>query len=97
MAKKSQGFRVKTRKKLSREARYRPTITKLLQKFEIGDKVIIEQEPTSFKGMPFSRFKGMVGEVIEKRGKAYVVKVKVGNKEKKVISRPEHLKPAFLK
>jgi len=97
MAKKSQGFRVKTRKKLARGARYRPAITKFIQKFEIGEKVIIEQEPSSFKGMPFSRFKGIVGEVIERRGKAYVVKVKVGNKIKKVISRPEHLKPLILK
>jgi large subunit ribosomal protein L21e len=93
MVKKSQGFRVKTRKKLAREARYRPLITKFIQKFNIGEKVIIEQEPTSFKGMPFSRFKGMVGEIIEKRGRAYVVRVKVGKKIKKVISRPEHLKP----
>ncbi|MDT7858900.1 MAG: 50S ribosomal protein L21e [Candidatus Aenigmarchaeota archaeon] len=93
MVKKSQGFRVKTRKKLAREARYRPLITKFIQKFNIGEKVIIDQEPTSFKGMPFSRFKGMVGEIIEKRGRAYVVKVKVGKKIKKVISRPEHLKP----
>jgi len=97
MVKKSHGFRVKTRKKLSSEARYRPTITKFIQKFEIGEKVVIDQEPTSFKGMPFSRFKGMVGEIIEKRGKSYVVKVKVGNKVKKVISRPEHLRPLFLK
>lgn len=93
MAKKSQGFRIKTRKKLQREARYRTPITKFLQEFEVGQKVAIVQEPSSFKGMPFSRFKGMVGEIIEKRGRAYVVKVKVGGKIKKVISRPEHLKP----
>jgi large subunit ribosomal protein L21e len=97
MVKKSQGFRVKTRKKLAREARYRPPITKFVQNFSVGEKVVIEQEPSSFKGMPFSRFKGMIGEIIEKRGKAYVVKVKVGKKIKKVISRPEHLKPLFLK
>ncbi|MEM5815243.1 MAG: 50S ribosomal protein L21e [Candidatus Aenigmatarchaeota archaeon] len=92
MVKKSQGFRVKTRKKLKREARYRTPITKFLQDFEIGNKVAIVQEPSSFKGMPFSRFRGLVGEVIEKRGRAYVVKVKIGNKIKKVICRPEHLK-----
>jgi len=93
MVKKSQGFRIKTRKKLQREARYRTPITKFLQEFEVGQKVAIVQEPSSFKGMPFSRFKGIVGEIIEKRGRAYVVKVKVGGKIKKVISRPEHLKP----
>lgn len=93
MVKKSQGFRVKTRKKLEREARYRTPITKFLQEFNIGDKVAIVQEPSSFKGMPFSRFRGLVGEIIEKRGRAYIVKIKVGNKIKKVISNPEHLKP----
>jgi large subunit ribosomal protein L21e len=97
MAKKSQGFRVKTRKKLASIVRYRPPITKFIQKFEIGDKVVIEQEQSSFKGMPFSRFKGMVGEVTEIRGKAYVVRIKVGNKTKKIISRPEHLKPLLFK
>jgi large subunit ribosomal protein L21e len=97
MAKKSQGFRIKTRKKLSRGVRYRPLITKFVQQFELGEKVVIEQEPSSFKGMPFSRFKGMVGEIIEKRGKAYVIKVKIGNKIKKIISKPEHLKPLLLK
>ena len=92
MAKKSQGFRAKTRKKLQRKIRYRAPITKFIQEFKIGDKVAIVQEPSSFKGMPFSRFRGMVGEIIEKRGRAYIVKVKVGNKIKRVISRPEHLK-----
>jgi large subunit ribosomal protein L21e len=97
MAKKSQGFRIKTRKKLARESRYRPPITKFVQQFEVGEKVVIEQEPSSFRGMPFSRFKGMVGEIIEKRGRAYVIKVKIGNKIKKIISRPEHLKPLLFK
>ncbi len=41
--------------------------------------------------MPFPKFKGKVGEVKEKRGDAYVVVVKIGNKTKEIISRPEHL------
>ena len=92
MSQKSKGPRLRTRKRLKQPSGYRPTITKFLQKFEIGEKVVIKQEPSSHKGMPHPRFKGLVGKVIAKRGKAYVVEVKVGKKIKKVISRPEHLK-----
>jgi len=90
--KKSKGLRRKTRKKLKRQPRYRPTITKFLQEFSLGDKVVIDQEPSSHKGMPHSRYKGKVGVVIGKRGKSYIISLRVGGKEKKIISRPEHLK-----
>lgn len=90
MVKKSRGFRAKTRKKLRQKAK--PSITKFLQEFEIGEKVIILQEPSSQKGMPHLRFKGKVGKVIDKRGKSYIVEIRDGNKVKKIISRPEHLR-----
>jgi large subunit ribosomal protein L21e len=91
MVRASRGFRSGTRKKL-RQKLTRPAITKFLQEFEIGQRVIIALEPSSHKGMPFPRFKGAMGKIIEKRGKSYVVELKDGNKVKKVISRPEHLK-----
>ena len=92
MVKKSRGFRTGTRKKLKQKPGYRPPITKFLQEFEIGQKVLIAQEPSSQKGMPHPRFKGRVGKVIGKRGKSYIVEIKNGNKVKKLISRPEHLR-----
>ena len=92
MVKKSRGFRAGTRKKLKQKPGYRPPITKFLQEFEIGQKVLIAQEPSSQKGMPHPRFKGRVGRVIGKRGKSYIVEIKNGNKVKKLISRPEHLR-----
>ncbi len=92
MVKKSRGFRTGTRKKLKQKPGYRPPITKFLQEFEIGEKVLIAQEPSSQKGMPHPRFKGRVGRVIGKRGKSYIVEIKNGNKVKKLISRPEHLR-----
>lgn len=92
MVKKSRGFRSKTRKKLRQRARKRATITKFLQKFEIGEKVVIHPEPSSQKGMPFHRFKGRVGEIVNKRGRSYIVKIKDGRKIKQIISRPEHLR-----
>lgn len=91
MVRASKGFRSGTRKKL-RQKLTRPAITRFLQEFEIGQRVIIVLEPSSHKGMPFPRFKGAMGKIIEKRGKSYVVELKDGNKVKKIISRPEHLK-----
>jgi large subunit ribosomal protein L21e len=66
-------------------------ITKFLQNFSIGEKVVIVPEPSSQKGLPFRRFKGKVGTVIERRGRSYVVQITDGGKVKKIISRPEHL------
>jgi large subunit ribosomal protein L21e len=53
---------------------------------------MIAQEPSSQKGMPFPRYKGIVGKIIGKRGKSYLVEIVVGKKRKTIISRAEHLK-----
>jgi large subunit ribosomal protein L21e len=92
MMKKSKGFRSKTRKALKQESSYRPPITKFLQEFKIGQNVVIKQEPSSHSGMPHTRYKGRTGKIIGKRGKSYIVEIKDGNKVKRLISRPEHLK-----
>ncbi len=90
MGHKSKGSRADTREKLTQTTR--PTITKFLQDFDIGQKVIIALEPSSHKGMPFPRFSGKLGRIVGKRGKSYIVEVRDLDKIKKVISRPEHLK-----
>lgn len=90
MSKKSKGFRSRTRKIL--KSKRKPTIIDYLKDLKIGEKVKIIPEPSSHKGMPELRFKGKIGHIINKRGNAYMVEIKDGNKEKKVISNPEHLK-----
>ena len=85
---------VRARKALRQKVGYRPPITKFLQEFKLGQKVVIKQEASSRKGMPHLRYKGMVGKVVERRGKSYVVEVKNGGKKKKLLARPEHLQPA---
>ena len=90
MARKSRGFRTKTRRKLRQKVR--PSITKFLQEFRRGQKVIILPEPSSHLGMPHPRFKGKSGKIIEKRGRSYLIEILDGNKVKKIIARPEHLK-----
>jgi len=42
-------------------------------------------------GMPHPRFHGLTGNVVERRGDAFIIEVYSGNKLKTVISRPEHL------
>jgi large subunit ribosomal protein L21e len=92
MVKKSRGFRSGTRKKLRKKKRRRTSVTKFLQKFKKGDKVMIVQDPSSQKGMPFPRFKGKTAKIAAARGKSYILELKDGKKSKFVISKPEHLK-----
>lgn len=92
MVKKSKGFRTRTRHKLRQKPQVRPAITKFLQKFEIGQNIALEMEPSSHKGMPYPKFKGATGKVVARRGRSYIVEINVGNSKKTIISRPEHLK-----
>jgi large subunit ribosomal protein L21e len=92
MVQKSKGPRRRTRNLLKLKAREKTPITRYLKEFEIGNNVVIDPTPSSPKGMPFRRFFGRTGVITEKRGKSYIVKIKDGKKEKKLIARPEHLK-----
>ena len=92
MVQKSKGPRKRTRNLLRVGVKEKPTVTKYLQEFEVGSRVVIKPDPSSHKGMPFKRFFGRTGVVIDKKGKSYIIKIKDGKKEKDIISRPEHLK-----
>ena len=94
MVQKSKGRRRRTRKLLRLKAKERTPITRYLQEFKIGSKVVITPNPSSHKGMLFKRFFGKTATIIDKRGKSYIVKIKDGKKEKNIIVRPEHLKVA---
>ena len=88
------GFRSNTRYKLKKKAgtKGKVTITRLLKKFKVGDRVRILHEPAIQKGMPHPRFKNLVGTVLTKEGSnAYLLQIKDGNKLKKVVSRAIHL------
>ena len=90
MAVKSHGPRRKTREKLRRTGLI--PMSNFIRQFNVGDKVVIDINSSSHKGLPFKRFQGLSGKVIEKRGRAYMVEIKDGNKPKKVITPSEHLK-----
>lgn len=95
----SRGPRSGTRQLLSKSPKDRglPPISAILYDYKIGEKVVIKIDPSFHKGMPFKRFHGKVGEIVEKRGKAFVVLVRDGDKLKKVIARIEHLRPLEAK
>lgn len=90
----SHGFRFRSGKKLKKNVRDKGIkIRKLLQEFEEGQPVHINIESASHKGMPHPNYQGKTGRVIGKRGRAYLVKIRDGGKNKTLISAPEHLTP----
>ena len=66
-------------------------LSRYFQELNEGDFVAISREqsvPINFK----KRIQGLTGIVEGKRGKAYMVKIKEGNKEKRILIEPIHLK-----
>jgi large subunit ribosomal protein L21e len=95
MVERSKGSRSKTRHKLSKSIRERgmPRIWRVTQKFKPGDLVHIKLDPSVHRGMPHPRFHGHTGVVSSIRGRAYLVKISDGGKEKTIIVSPEHMLP----
>ena len=96
MVKASKGIMGSSRQKLRRRPRERglSPITRGLRTFNLGDKATIVIDSSLQSGWPHHRFHGLTGTVVEKRGRAYVLDVYFGNKIKKAIAYPEHLKRA---
>ncbi len=92
---RSKGSRTGTRQKLLKKNREKGvlSVSRIIQKFEIGDSVHIDIDPSIQKGQPHPRFHGKTGRVVEKRGRSYLVEVMDGNAKKILISRPVHLRP----
>ena len=86
-------MRKKTRDKLSKTVRTRgiSPVVRAIQEFKEGDKDHVLIDSSKHKGMPHPKFHGRTGEVVGKRGRAFVLKVTDGNSSKTVIAIPEHL------
>ncbi|MET1101681.1 MAG: 50S ribosomal protein L21e [Pyrodictiaceae archaeon] len=94
--KPSKGYRHRTRKLLRKHIREKgsiPPLSLLLYDYKPGDLVYIKINPSIMKGMPHRRYHGKVGMIVGKRGRAYIVQVRVGKKTKTLFIRPEHLRP----
>ena len=96
MTHRTGGARKQTRSKLSKRARTRGkiTISRILKKFKIGDKVAISIEPAVHKGMTHPKYQGKHGEIVKKSKDCYYVEIKDRKMKKKLISAPVHLKEA---
>ncbi len=98
MVKAPQGLRHRTRKVFSKSVRERgavPPLSRILIEYMPGDRVYIVADPAVHKAMPHRRYHGKVGLVVGRRGRAYIVQLKVGSKTKTLFLLPEHIRPAF--
>jgi large subunit ribosomal protein L21e len=68
-------------------------ISYLLINYKIGDKVIINIDPSEHNTMPHRRYQGKIG-IIKEIGKRIIkISVPIGNKEKILQTKRNHLKP----
>ncbi len=89
------GYRTKTRSIFRKSIRKRglPGLSRFMTNFKIGDKVDIIVDPSFQKrGMPHRRFHGKTGQISDKRGRCFEVKVKDGNKMKTLLVGQEHFR-----
>jgi large subunit ribosomal protein L21e len=94
MSRSGRGFRTGTRRKFKKPHGQKFTVERYLTGFQVNQKVLIDIDPSSPKNIPHYRYKGKVGVVKKKRGRAYIVNIMLGNKQKTLMLKPEHLKPA---
>lgn len=64
--------------------------SRYFQNLKIGDKVAVVRELSLKAGFP-KTIQGRIGEIEEKKGSCYIVKIKIG-KGKRFIIHPIHLK-----
>jgi len=62
---RKKGYQMNTRALLKRDPRERgkTTLSKVLQSYNEGDKVVVEIDSSVHKGMPHRRFHGRIGVV----------------------------------
>lgn len=63
----------------------------IIKEFKPGDNVAIVPKG-NMKNIPHPRYRGRIAKVLEKRGSAYVVELKMMNAHKKLIIPSLHLK-----
>ena len=64
----------------------------LLRNYEVGDKVIIDIDPTEHSTTPHRRFQGKIGIVMEVGRRILKVAVMIGDKQKILQTRLNHIR-----
>ena len=89
---KSHGSKRKSRSLLTKSNILRG-ISYLLINYKIGDKVIVSIDPREHNTMPHRRYQGKIG-IIKEVGKRIIkVSITIGNKEKLLQTKRDHIKP----
>ena len=79
----AKGKKIRTRGKIQ--------LSRYFKKYVEGERVSVVREASIKASFP-ERLQGRTGVIEEKRGRAYVVRIKDMNKEKKFVIEPIHLK-----
>lgn len=93
MVKMSHGPRAGSRIKMTKRVKEKgmPKVNDFLKEFEIGDYAAVNINPSVHKGMPSHMFQGYTGKIKDKRGRCYILEIKVGGVKKELIAAPIHL------
>jgi len=78
-------------RKKSIRTRGKFSLSRFFQRFQDGDRVAVLIEKSKSFGFP-ERLQGMTGIIEGKRGRSYIVRIKMMRKEKQFIIEPIHLK-----
>lgn len=88
----SHGTRRKTRSIMTKDNVAR-SLSYLLIDYKIGDKVIVDVDPREHNTTPHRRFQGKVGVIKEVGRRTLKVVIMVGEKQKILQTRLNHIKP----
>lgn len=93
MARATKGIRKGTRSLFRQTPRERgkTRITRVLQQFEVGDKAAIRIDSRVHGGQPHNTFNGKTGVIVGLQGDAYLLRIRIGGKQKVVVAHPAHL------
>ncbi|MFC1802653.1 50S ribosomal protein L21e [Thermoproteota archaeon] len=91
---KSSGTRRKSRSALTKKVREkgRLPLSRLLIKYEEGEKVVVNIDPGIHKAMPHKRYQGKVATVVGQRGKAYILEIPQRKTVKIIITTAHHIR-----
>jgi large subunit ribosomal protein L21e len=88
----SHGFRKKTRSIMTKDNVVRG-LSYLLVDYKVGDKVIVDIDPTEHNTTPHRRFQGKIGIVKEVGRRSLKIVVQISDKKQKILqTRLNHIK-----
>jgi len=96
MTKRSSGSLVgKTRTMARHRKPSKLRVRDLVKSFNIGDSVVVLQSG-NMSNAPHMRYRGRTGKVLEKRGSAYVIELRMFDSWKKLVVPAVHLQKAGI-